>query len=180
MAEEVPGRLGLVIDFINTASLEDGADELAAPDGLSGWLAARGLDPGQVDEAAVARARALREALRGLALANNGGRPYPVDLATLNRAAAECRLRPHFAAGGARLEPEAGGVDGSLGRLVAEAYEAMATGEWERVKACGRSSCRWAFFDGSRNRSRTWCSMAVCGNRTKAQRFRSRTPRLAP
>lgn len=174
MAEVVPGRLQLVLDFVNSADLEGGTDELSGPAALRSWLTSRGLDPGEVDETAVARAHALREALRGLALANNGGRAYPVDLATLNRAAVECRLRPHFVAGGARLEPEAGGVDGSLGRLVAAVYEAMAAGDWERVKACGRSSCRWAFFDGSRNRSRTWCSMAVCGNRTKAQRFRAR------
>lgn len=174
MPDAAPARLQLVLDFVNSADLEAGTDELAGPAALGAWLAGRGLDPGAVDDGAVARAHALRQALRGLALANNGGRAYPVDLATLNRAAAECRLRPRFAPGGARLEPEAAGVDGSLGRLVAAVYEAMAAGDWERVKACGRPSCRWAFFDGSRNRSRTWCSMAVCGNRSKAQRFRAR------
>lgn len=40
--------------------------------------------------------------------------------------------------------------------------------EPDRLKIC--PNCEWLFFDRSRNRSRTWCDMAVCGNRTKAKR----------
>ncbi|MGH3007295.1 MAG: CGNR zinc finger domain-containing protein, partial [Gaiellaceae bacterium] len=43
-----------------------------------------------------------------------------------------------------------------------------------RLKACRAEDCRWAFYDRARNRSRHWCSMAVCGNRTKARTFRRR------
>lgn len=39
----------------------------------------------------------------------------------------------------------------------------------ERMKICG--NCGWLFIDRSKNRSRTWCDMAVCGNRAKASRF---------
>jgi predicted RNA-binding Zn ribbon-like protein len=42
------------------------------------------------------------------------------------------------------------------------------------VKICPAADCRWAFFDHSRNRSRTWCSMRVCGNREKARAWRER------
>ena len=171
-----PGELELVRLFLNTVDLEAGQEDLASPEALRAWFAERSADPGAVSAEGLRRALALREAIRGLALANNGGRPYPVDLATLNRAATECGLRPRFGPGGvARLEPEAEGLDHSLGRLVAAVHEAMATGAWTRFKACGRHSCRWAFYDASRNQSRTWCSMATCGNRTKAQRFRSRS-----
>ena len=38
----------------------------------------------------------------------------------------------------------------------------------ERMKICG--NCGWLFIDRSKNRSRTWCDMAVCGNRVKASR----------
>ncbi|HXV31890.1 MAG TPA: CGNR zinc finger domain-containing protein [Sinorhizobium sp.] len=38
----------------------------------------------------------------------------------------------------------------------------------DRLKIC--PNCEWLFLDRSRNRSRTWCDMAVCGNRTKARR----------
>lgn len=173
--EATPGELELVRQFVNTADLEAGTDELASPAELRAWLAARFSDSGEVDVAGLRRALALREAVRGLALANGGGPTYPLDLATLNRAAAECRLQPRFGRGGSvRLEPGVEGLDGSLGRLVAIVYEAMATGTWDRFKVCGRHSCRWAYWDGSRNQSRTWCSMATCGNRAKAQRFRAR------
>ena len=37
----------------------------------------------------------------------------------------------------------------------------------ERMKVC--PNCEWLFIDRSKNRSRTWCDMAVCGNRAKAR-----------
>lgn len=37
-----------------------------------------------------------------------------------------------------------------------------------RVRVC--ANCRWLFLDESRNRSRVWCDMTVCGNRQKARR----------
>ena len=48
-------------------------------------------------------------------------------------------------------------------------------GSWERLEICPADDCLRAFFDRSRNRSRTWCSMQVCGNREKARTFRKRT-----
>jgi predicted RNA-binding Zn ribbon-like protein len=42
------------------------------------------------------------------------------------------------------------------------------------VKACARESCRYVFFDHSRNRSGRWCSMQVCGNREKTAAYRAR------
>ncbi|MBP1850731.1 CGNR zinc finger domain-containing protein [Rhizobium halophytocola] len=42
----------------------------------------------------------------------------------------------------------------------------------ERMKICG--NCGWLFLDRSKNRSRTWCDMAVCGNRAKASRHYQR------
>jgi len=64
-----------------------------------------------------------------------------------------------------------------LGRLLAIVADAMADGTWPRLKACFRESCRWAFYDHARNRTGRWCSMAVCGNRTKAERYRARHAR---
>ncbi|PSH61009.1 hypothetical protein CU102_27445 [Phyllobacterium brassicacearum] len=47
----------------------------------------------------------------------------------------------------------------------------------ERIKIC--PNCHWLYFDGSRNRSRRWCDMRVCGNRAKARRHYDRNGRLA-
>lgn len=47
----------------------------------------------------------------------------------------------------------------------------------ERMKICG--NCGWLFLDHSKNRSRTWCDMAVCGNRVKANRHYQRKKKEA-
>jgi predicted RNA-binding Zn ribbon-like protein len=43
-----------------------------------------------------------------------------------------------------------------------------------RVRACEADTCRWLFLDTSKNHSRRWCNMKVCGNRAKARRFQAR------
>ena len=175
--ETATGVLGLVQAFVNTADLEPGTDQLSDPEALKAWLAAQGLmAPHQLaDEADLKHAVALREAIRGAIGANSGGSLYPVDIATLNGAVSASRLLPRFGPGGkARLEPHADGVEGALGRIVAAVFAAMNEGEWTRLKLCNSSTCRWAFYDQSRNHSSRWCRMASCGNRQKAKRFRER------
>jgi predicted RNA-binding Zn ribbon-like protein len=172
-----PGDLALVQEFVNTADLESGEEALDSAGAWTRWLREHGLLSGQ-DEASdqhFRRALAVREALRGLTLANNGAPLYPVDLATLNQAAVECAIRVKFlAARTARLESEQRGPSAALGRILSAVFTAMVDGSWPRLKACRRHSCRWAFYDSSKNRSSTWCSMAVCGNRTKAETYRKR------
>jgi predicted RNA-binding Zn ribbon-like protein len=59
--------------------------------------------------------------------------------------------------------------------LLAQSFsQLMASGGLERVRACEADSCRWLFLDTSKNRSRRWCDMKVCGNRAKARRFQER------
>ncbi len=173
-----PGELEVVQRYVNTADLEDVADHIPDPAALAAWLGAHGLEvTGGIDAQTHQRALGLREAIRGLALANNGGPTYAVDLGILNRAAGQSQLRARFAAGGmVRLESEApaGSVEHALGPIIAAVFGAMATGSWGRLKACRRHSCRWVFYDASKNRSSTWCRMDECGNRAKAERFRAR------
>jgi len=171
------GVVGLVQAYVNTVDIQDGPEEFSDPTTLERWLVARGLmEPGQdVSEGDLKNAVAVREAIRGVIGANSGTTVYPLDIATLNEAAAASRLRARFGADGkARLEPEAGGVAGAMGRMVAAVFTAMADEDWSRLKLCGSSTCRWAFFDRSRNHSSRWCTMASCGNRQKARRFRQR------
>lgn len=171
------GVVGLVQAYVNTVDVQDGPEELADTKALEAWLVARGLmEPGQpVTEADLKHAIAVREAIRGVIGANSGGTIYPLDIAILNEAATASRLRARFGADGkARLEPEAGGVAGAMGRMVAAVFTAMADEDWSRLKLCSSPTCRWAFFDRSRNHSSRWCTMASCGNRQKARRFRQR------
>ncbi|MHB8244304.1 MAG: CGNR zinc finger domain-containing protein [Acidimicrobiales bacterium] len=73
-----------------------------------------------------------------------------------------------------RLVSLEGGVSGALAALVAIVHGAMADGTWVRLKVCQSDRCRFAFYDSSRNRSGTWCSMQVCGNRAKVRTYRQR------
>jgi predicted RNA-binding Zn ribbon-like protein len=179
MAErEARGDIGLVQAFVNTVDLGDGPEELNDPNTLKAWLVARRLlDPSElVDDGDLKHAIAVREAVRGVIGANTGQPIYPVDMATLNEAASASRLRMRFSPDGQpRIEPETAGVSAALGRMVATLYAAMKDENWSRLKLCGDASCRWAFYDLSRNHSSRWCDMASCGNRQKARRFRTRT-----
>ncbi len=175
--EAATGVLGLVQAFVNTVDLQPGIEEFKDPNTLGAWLVAKGLmEPGPPGEVDLKHAIAVREAIRGVIGANSGAAVYPLDLATLNGAAAASRLRARFGPDGrARLEPEVSGIDGALGRIVAAVYSAMNQDDWTRLKLCGSQTCRWAFYDRSRNHSSRWCSMASCGNRHKARRFRERS-----
>ena len=77
----------------------------------------------------------------------------------------------------ARLEPVRAGVDGAIGRLLAIFERSQCDGTRERMKGCPDLECGWAFYDWSKNRSATWCDMAVCGNRAKARAYRERRQR---
>ncbi|MBT9368435.1 CGNR zinc finger domain-containing protein [Rhizobium sp. CSW-27] len=88
------------------------------------------------------------------------------------RAEAEGKAAPHHladlleqAALLLRLVPDAGGLEV---QTVHSALRLIALPEPERLKICGH--CGWLFLDRSKNKSRFWCDMAVCGNRAKAAR----------
>jgi predicted RNA-binding Zn ribbon-like protein len=142
--------------LINSVDLEHERDWL--PD----WLAERGLGP-DVE----VRGRALREALRALVLANNGVSLDERALETVNAAARRVSLQVD-AAGDLSVVTDGDALDG----VVAIALAAMLDGSWERLKAC--RNCRWCFWDRSPNRSATWCSMQLCGNRRKTRAYRNR------
>jgi predicted RNA-binding Zn ribbon-like protein len=175
-----PEPIRIVQLFVNTVDFED-ADGEGLPDAaaLGDWLVASGLlEAGTAVTAGDhARALELREALRALALANGGHDADEGAVAVVNEAARRAGLHPILTGPAeARLEPTADGVDAALGRIVAAVHAGVADGTWRRLKACERITCRWAYYDQSRNRSGHWCSMAVCGSREKNRRaYRRRT-----
>ena len=76
--------------------------------------------------------------------------------------------------GALRLEPDGNDVDGALAAILVRVLEADASGAWRRMKSCPGAHCGWLFYDASRNASSTWCSMAICGNRSKTAAYRRR------
>ena len=150
-----PEPLRQVQQFLNSIDLEHEVDW------LPGWLDERGLG------SELERAQALRVALRGLAIANNGDAPPAAAIDVVNEAAA--RLAPRLAeSGDLRIASDGDALDGVL----AFALGAMLDGSWVRLKAC--RNCHWSFYDYSPNRSATWCSMQLCGNRAKTRAYRRR------
>jgi predicted RNA-binding Zn ribbon-like protein len=176
--QEAPGELEHVRAFVNTIDLEEGTEELSGRDELAGWLVHHELAPAGLvaTSADVEHAVGLREALRAVLVAHNADGFVHGDVAAaLDRAAARSELRLRFdKTGSGTLEPEAGGVDGAIGRLLAIVHRSAADGTWSRLKACRDETCEWAFYDHTKNRSGAWCNMAVCGNRAKARAYRER------
>jgi len=168
-----PGRLGFVQAFLNSFwDLDnDGVDRWDTTEGLSAWLRERGFD-GAVTEAERRRTVALRDGLRA-ALRGDGW----------DGVEEEGTVRVCHDAGGSWLEPAGDGPAGARALAIAVVLEARRDGSWERMKACPGPHCGWAFHDHSRNRSGQWCSMRICGNRTKGATFRRRrraAGRLSP
>jgi predicted RNA-binding Zn ribbon-like protein len=164
----------LVQAFVNTRNPETGHDTLQAADALRAWLREGGLLRGdeRISAQRLRRALELREAFRSAMLANNGGPDAPSAVDTLNDLARRAHLRVHFHGDHGDIEPGITGVDGALGWILAVAVVSMIEGSWYRLKACPR--CLTVFYDHSKNRSGTWCSMSVCGNRMKAGTYRRR------
>jgi len=166
-----------VQDFVNTRNLFRGGDLLGdAEEATAGLVEGGLLEEGErVGEAERRRLVAFREGLRGLLLAHNGG--VGADAGALNDLVASAALRLRFGPDGRPgLEPvaEGGLVERVVGRLLAEVVRAEAEGRWRRLKACRNEGCRWAFYDASKNRSGSWCNMAVCGARHKMRAYRER------
>src|SRR5438309_399399 len=171
-----PEPLRLVQQFLNTYNHEFplGADRLGTPKKAARWLASHGLvaHSARVSESDRRRLVEAREALRALIRA---GRAFQVgvdDLGVLNEASRTCLWVQFGPDGVPRLESVLRGFDGALGTVLATAYAASLSGTLSRLKAC--TQCEWAFYDGSKNRSGAWCSMRICGNRTKNRAYRRR------
>jgi predicted RNA-binding Zn ribbon-like protein len=120
------------------------------------------------------RALALHRALHAKVRANAGEPVAPADLAVIEDVAERAALRPRFDGIGAALVPTAEGVDGALGRLVADVFLAEVRGTWTGLKECDGDGCTSVFYDRSKNHTGRWCSMAACGNRAKVRAWRER------
>ena len=172
----IASEADLLVEFVNTRDIEEGADAIADPELLEAWIAWRtGEHAGDLDDADLARVLALRESLRAILLANNGEEMDAAALVPLREAAERTRIRTTFSSDGKLdLAPARSGLSGFEARLLLAIERLQSHGAWSRLKACTVDDCRWAFYDTTRNHSRTWCSMDVCGNREKTRRYRER------
>jgi predicted RNA-binding Zn ribbon-like protein len=105
--------------------------------------------------------------------------PLPEDLGALSdeaaAAARTARLRSERGHVIRAIDPQAAGPATLRARLAEGAIALLTSEELERVGACPR--CGWFYLDRTKNRSRRWCSMAMCGNATKSRSYYWRTKR---
>jgi predicted RNA-binding Zn ribbon-like protein len=177
----VPSAVRLVRDFVNTFEPQIDEESLTTPDRLRDWFVERQLMPAdaRLRPSDLARAVTIREGLRSVLLGHAGHSTDPAALGHLNQALAEVPVRLAFTDDGYHLvSTPSTALDHALGQLVDAIRQCGEDHTWLRLKVCARDTCRWAFYDASRNQARRWCSMAGCGNHIKMQRaYAARTSR---
>lgn len=186
----------LVLDFANTLGSRGSnlpSDRLKHYNDLIAWSMQTGLidldkahalmDTAQQTpekgEKTLQRAIRLREAIYHLIeAAKEKSTPQQDDLDTLNNelalAARHYKLafqRDHF---GWAWECPTENLEQILWPIAQAAADLLDSSHLKRVGICEDETCRWLFYDTSKNHSRRWCDMDDCGNRAKARRHYAR------
>ena len=165
LPKAAPEPLRIVQLFLNTKDHEHGREWLGTPAELGAWLGEQGFRS-VGDDKSLARVHRVRSALHKLLL----GELDDSARTTLEREAKHSPLRVTWES--AELIPVGRGIDAFFARLFAIVHDATLDGSWQRLKGC--RNCHWVFYDESKNRSATWCSMELCGNRLKTRRYRTK------
>ena len=170
---DVPAAIAVVRDFVNTTDHETGTDDLTSPAALVRHLTDAGLLTGAGAATAddLDAALRLRSGLRRALELNHAGEPGHVD--GLDEVLRELPVGLAWTDGRVALRPAAAGVRGALARIGLAAHDAAAEGIWWRLKVCAWDECEWAYYDHSRNRSRSYCEYG-CGNKLKTRAYRAR------
>ncbi|MGH3359856.1 MAG: CGNR zinc finger domain-containing protein [Nocardioidaceae bacterium] len=151
--------LRTVVDFLNTVDVEDDTDVMADLGRWRGWVEDHlGLDGSAETAARRDAAVTLRGHLRDIASGATPDAPQAIPVTV-----------DLYPASGVRLSSET-----AVGRVASAVAQLSIERRWSRVKICPADDCRIAFYDESKNHSRQWCSMRVCGNRAKARAHRER------
>ena len=199
--ERRPGTLSLVagklaLDFANTESDRGGAehlDHLQTAGDLVAWavhakiidgkhvLLARRIikDQNKLARHLVARGRFLRETIYRInANVVAGKAPAKKLLQNLIAIHAEMLsaaiLAPHEKNYGWAWHRKAELTAAILGPITLSALDLLLDADFSRIKQCHGNHCGWLFYDNTKNKSRQWCDMSVCGNRAKASALRAR------
>jgi len=191
----------LCLDFANTSSRrrvpERSVDHLGSYDDLVGFAEQSNiLSPQQADELraqvrqhsikaqdTLRRAISYRENLYRAFSALAEGKPVVSDdLQQINDVAIESLNHRRLARADGHYRWEwqwtsRNILDSILWPIAQSAAELLTSTELATVRMCEAPDCAWLFLDQSRNRSRRWCDMKVCGNREKARRHYQRTHR---
>jgi predicted RNA-binding Zn ribbon-like protein len=203
MTEQRPAPLFLAdaigLDFLNSIAtpLSVPVDWITSGEDLLEWLATAGLVPREVSaefaknalpgelEAIAFQSRALREWFRDFVYAHKG-KPLTSDAAKrlepLNRVLARDEQFGQIVLGSAadkdglsfQVQRRWRSADSLLAVIAQAMADVVCHDDFTHIKACEGHDCTLVFMDRTRGHIRRWCSMAVCGNRTKIQAYRDR------
>ena len=192
--ELIAGNLSL--DFVNTLDdrpsgkpneLLKGYDDLARFASEAGILTPAQADyllekvPSRSDEAedALRRAHNLRETLHTIFSAVVKGQKVPQTAmdklnASVHEAALHSRLVQNDERCEWRFDDPGSSFSSILWPIARVAADLLASDQLAYVRACSSPTCQWFFLDTSKNHHRRWCSMKLCGNRSKVRKFYAR------
>lgn len=174
----------LSLDFINTANLhgtESHQEWLESIDDVWTWAAFVGLSTSEQDNASpleINELIQLRELMYRMTVCTILEAPVKIeDMDNFNQwfKKANEYLNLVQKEDGSFIQ-ELKGMSGLMqvtAPVVIAFHELLLTEEIKKVKQCSRERCEWLFIDKTKNGSRQWCTMNICGNREKAKRYRS-------
>lgn len=148
---------------------------LKTPADLGRWLVAAGLaaTPPEADDADLALARELREAIYALANALlPGGADASAAREVVNAIASQTPAVPRLLPGGG--VELIGSAAALLSTLARDAVHLFGGDAVDDIRQCQSPTCTLFFVDTSRSGDRRWCSMSGCGNNAKVREFRRR------
>ena len=121
----------------------------------------------------------LRENIHAIAVEIAAGRPAPrAGVEALARTHAACLARATLTPFEDRYvwswTPKEHAPEALLGPIALSALTTLTQGDLSRIKQCQGEKCGWLFFDTTKNKSRRWCEMEICGNRAKQRRHSAR------
>jgi len=174
------------LDFINTQMIVNGkpTDVLERFEDLISWLMqARLLSPSQVGivkaelndnetSFVLEQAKTFRATLRDLAERIAAGKPIPDSAVTsINQFLAQRCGYPQLVRTKGRFEQRfhstAIPTQNVLAPLAEAASDLLCQTDFSLIKKCGNAACILYFYDTTKNHTRNWCSMQICGNRMK-------------
>ncbi len=128
------------------------------------------------------RALELRENVYAIAVEVAARRPAPkAGVEALARTHAAClacaKLTPFEGRYVWSWTPRESAVEAVLGPIALSALTTLTQEDLSRIKQCQGEKCGWLFFDTTKNKSRRWCEMEICGNRAKQRRHSARIRR---
>ncbi|HEY6084991.1 MAG TPA: CGNR zinc finger domain-containing protein [Nitrospira sp.] len=188
------------LDFINTSIVSEGepVDLLTTFSDLIAWFKEAKLlteeDGKKIERQGsqeatgaqmLTQARAFRQTLRDMIERIAAGRPVPQ--AAVEAINEHLRHRAGYSQVTGRgrhfekvFEDASQDPKRLLGVLAEAAGDLVCTSDFALIKKCQNPACVLFFYDTTKNHTRHWCSMNLCGNRSKVAAHYRRRKKLRP